>query len=115
MTGSSWGIERPQLKQQDVAALPVPFLEDREMTATLADLAAGASPGNSEHAVALIDERLAKYFKLGRDELALIEDRLEVQLSAYNDPLSPAAYGAPRRREIERYRSTLQRTLIVLR
>ncbi len=111
MTGSSWGIERPQLKQQDIAALPVPFLEDREMTATLADLAASASPGDSERAVAAIDECLNGFLGLQRDELALIEDRLEVQLSAYNDPLSSAAHGPPRRREIGRYQSTLQRTL----
>jgi hypothetical protein len=111
MTGSSWGIERPQLKQQDVAALPVPFLDDREMTGTLADLAASASPDDSERAVASIDECLIGFFGLKRDELALIKDRLEVQLSAYNDPLSTAAYGPPRHREIERYRSTLQRTL----
>jgi hypothetical protein len=111
MTGSSWGIERPQLKQQDVAALPVSFLDDRETTTTLANLAASASPDDSERAVASIDECLTKFFGLRRDELALIKDRLEVQLSAYNDPLSSAAYGPPRRREIERYQSTLQRTL----
>jgi SAM-dependent methyltransferase len=111
MTGSSWGIERPQLKQQDVAGLPVPFLEDRETIATLAKVAASASPGDSERAVAAIDECLIDFFGLEHDELALIKDRLEVQLSAYNDPLSTAAYGPPRRREIERYQSTLQRTL----
>jgi SAM-dependent methyltransferase len=111
MTGSSWGIERPQLKQQDIAALPVPFLDDRKVTATLADLAACASPNDSERAIAAIDECLIGFFELKRDELALIKDRLEVQLSAYNDPLSTAAYGPPKRREIERYQSTLQRTL----
>jgi hypothetical protein len=111
MTGSSWGVERPQLKQQDVAALPVPFLGDQEMTTTLADLAASASPDDSERTVASIDECLSEFFGLRRDELALIKDRLDVQLSAYNDPLSTAAYGAPNRREIDRYQSALQRTL----
>jgi hypothetical protein len=111
MTGSSWGIERPQLKQQDIAALPVPFLDDRQMTATLAGIAASASPSDSEPAIAAIDECLIGFFALGRDELALICDRLEIQLAAYNDPLSTVVYGPPRRREIERYQSTLQRAL----
>jgi hypothetical protein len=111
MTGSSWGIERPQLKQQDVAGLPVPFLEDQETTVTLADLAASASPEDSEKTVSEIDKRLNRFFGLKRDEVALIQDRLEVQLSVYNDPLAVAAYDPPKRREIERYKSSLQRTL----
>jgi hypothetical protein len=111
MTGSSWGIERPQLKQQDVAALPVPFLEDEETTATLADLAASASPDDSERAISAIDKCLTRFFGLGRDDVALIQDRLEVQLPAYYDPFSAAAYSPPKRREIEGYRSSLQRTL----
>lgn len=111
MTGSSWGIERPQLKQQDVAALPVSFLEDQETTATLADLAASASPDDSERAISAIDKCLTRFFGLGRDDRALIQDRLEVQLPAYHDPFSAAAYSPPKRREIEGYKSSLQRTL----
>jgi SAM-dependent methyltransferase len=111
MTGSSWGIERPQLKQQDIAALPVPFLDDPEMAATLADLAASASPADSDRAVVAIDKSLSGFYELEPDELALISDRLEIQLPAYNDPLSTAAYGPPTRRDIQSYRSTLQRTL----
>ncbi|HXB65499.1 MAG TPA: N-6 DNA methylase [Solirubrobacteraceae bacterium] len=111
MTGSSWGVERPQLKQQDIRALPVPFLGDPEMTATLAEFAHSASPTDTAPTVAAIDACLARIYQLSNDELALISDRLNVQLAAFNDPFSSAAYGTPGRRELAVYRSTLQRTL----
>lgn len=111
MGGSSWGIERPQLKQQDVATLPVPFLVDTDAVHRLAGITARASPTNAAQAVSALDELLNELFDLDEDELALIEDRLHVQLPAYNDAHSQAAYGVPSQEELDSYRRTLQRTL----
>jgi methylase of polypeptide subunit release factors len=111
MTGSSWGIERPQLKQQDVKALPVPFLDYPEQATVLADLTRSASPEEREGAIGAIDKYLATVFALNDDELALIDDRLGVQLAAFNDPLSAAAHGLPGSKHLAAYSSTLQRAL----
>ncbi len=111
MTASSWGIERPEIKQQDVAMLPVTFLDDKAAVAALASLAQIGLEGDVDRAVERIDTFLAKFYGLTPDELAIIEDRLEVRLPAFYDSTSPRAYGEPANNEIESYRRTLERTL----
>lgn len=111
MTASSWGIERPEIKQQDIAALPVAFLNEKGAVATLAGFAQNGLEGEVDGAIARIDTFLEKFYELTPDELAVIEDRLEVRLPAFYDSACPRAYGEPKNDEIESYRRTLERTL----
>jgi SAM-dependent methyltransferase len=111
MTASSWGIERPEIKQQDVAVLPVAFLDDKAAVAALASLARLGLEGDVDGAIEEIDTFLGEFYELTPDELAVIEDRLEVRLPAFYDSTSPCAYGEPENDEIESYRRTLERTL----
>jgi SAM-dependent methyltransferase len=111
MTASSWGIERPEIKQQDVAMLPVGFLDDKTAVAALASLAQIGLDGDVDKALETIDAFLTEFYELTPDELAIIEDRLEVRLPAFYDSTSPRAYGVPKNNEIESYRRTLERTL----
>jgi len=111
MTASSWGVERPELKQQDVAVLPVAFLDDEAAVTELAAFAESGRDGDIERVVAEIDAFLTEFYGLTADERAIIEDRLEVRLPAFNDSTSPLAYGEPGRDEVEIYRRTLERTL----
>lgn len=111
MTASSWGIERPEIKQQDIAVLPVAFLDDEGAVAALASFAQVGLGGDIDKAIAKIDTFLGKFYELTPDEMAIIEDRLEVRLSAFYDSASPRAYGEPENDEIESYRRTLERIL----
>jgi SAM-dependent methyltransferase len=111
MTASSWGVERPELKRQDVAILPVAFLDDEAATAALAGFARAGIKGDIAGAVAEIDAFLEKFYELTAAERAIIDDRLEVRLPAFYDSTSPLAYGEPGNDEIEAYRRTLERTL----
>lgn len=111
MTASSWGIERPELKRQDVAILPVAFLDDDAAIARLARLAQSGTEKNAGAAIAEIDAFLAEFYELTVDERAIIDDRLEIRLPAFYDSTTQLAYGEPRSDEIESYRQTLERTL----
>lgn len=111
MTASSWGVERPELKRQDVAILPVAFLDDDAAVAALAGFARSGIKGDIEAAVAEIDAFLEEFYELTVAERAIIDDRLEVRLPAFYDRTSPLAYGEPGGDEIEVYRRTLERTL----
>lgn len=111
MTASSWGIERPELKSQDVTALPVAFLNDEKAVTALAGFARMGSEGEIERAVTEADAYFAEIYGLTDDERAVIADRLDVQLPAFLDSLSPVAYGEPSDDEIEGYRCTLERAL----
>lgn len=111
MTASSWGVERPEIKQQDVAELPVAFLDNKAAVTALAGFAQIGLKGEVDGAIEKIDTFLAEFYELTPDELAIIEDRLEVRLPAFYDSSSPCAYGVPENDEIESYRRTLERTL----
>jgi SAM-dependent methyltransferase len=111
MTASSWGVERPEIKQQDVAELPVAFLDSKAAVTELAGFAQIGLEGEVDKAIEKIDTFLARFYELTPDELAIIEDRLEVRLPAFYDSSSPCAYGEPENDEIESYRRTLERTL----
>jgi hypothetical protein len=111
MTASSWGLERPELKAQDVVALPIPFIDDRDATQELAELAHDGAKGAVEQALANIDALLADICDLTTDDRALIDDRLDVQLPAFRDRHSDAAYGAPTEEQIEQYRKALKQAL----
>lgn len=111
MTASSWGVERPEIKKQDVAILPVSFLDDEAAVAALAGFARSGIEGAAEAAVAEIDAFLGEFYELTAAELAVVDDRLEVRLPAFYDSTSPLAYGEPGSDEVEAYRGTLERTL----
>jgi methylase of polypeptide subunit release factors len=111
MTASSWGIERPELKRQDVAALPIAFLNGEGDTAQLAELARSAVDDASGPVMDQIERILSRRYGITKDEEALIVDRLDVQLPAYYDRFTEAAYGTPGDRELDTYRRILERSL----
>ena len=111
MTASSWGIERPELKAQDVRALPVPFLTDADAVARLSQLADAATHGHVANALAEIDELLARIFGVSSEDQDVIDDRLDVQLPAFLNPFDPAAYGYPTVTQLRAYGRVLGRAL----
>lgn len=114
MTASSWGIERPELKAQDVRVLPMPFLNDANAVARLSSLASAAARAD-EPTVYLrqIDGLLTSIYRLSPDDRALIDDRLDIQLPAFANPLHPAAYARPTGAQLREYADTLTLALTV--
>jgi hypothetical protein len=111
MTASSWGIERPELKAQDVRSLPMPFLKDDRAVKRLSSLARSAAGSHQADAVEEIEELLASVYRLSPDDKALIDDRLDIQLASFGDPLHPAAYAPPSSMHLRQYGRTLERAL----
>ena len=103
MTASSWGVERPELKVADVLDLPVPFLAEESSRRELAAAWRSYDLEKGEE----VDDLVASEFGLSTDDLALVDDRIDVQLRVLGNPLDPDLYRLPTDSELLSYARAL--------
>jgi SAM-dependent methyltransferase len=114
MSASSWGVERPELKPQDLKSIPLPeSLLQGDLCARLAKISedVGREALTVADAVDAADEALAFEFGLTERERVVLADRLSNRLRSYLHPGWSGPYDAPSSEMVDGYCRSVERLL----